>query len=383
MSEFGVYIHLPFCRTRCRYCDFFSTVTRPIPHGAYLDSLLREWGRRQRVVTIDDVASVYLGGGTPSLWPPSALEKLLRALPTSETTEVSVEVNPKDVSWAWLDGVRRAGVNRISVGVQSLADDRLRFLGRRHDGRTARDAVILAGGSGFSSVSVDVIYGTPGQTPAELAAELTALAGLPVDHISAYELTVAWDTPLGREVREGSARLPEGDAMADLWLTVRETLSPAGLEQYEVSSYARPGRRCRHNEHYWRGGQYVGLGLGAHGFWKLPSGEMIRYHNGGELAGYLGDHRAVPLRGGMGDGGGEEVISLKDYGRERLMLGLRTTDGVNFRRILDEISGDLAVRWRSAAAFLVDQGWARMDGEWLRPTGTGLIRADTLAEEFF
>ena len=343
-----------------------------IPAERYLGALIEEWSGCKVVAKQRGPLSVYLGGGTPSLWPAADLERLIRALKGGvEVTEVTVEVNPGDADGEWFRRLVDAGVNRFSVGVQAMDDDRLRWLGRRHDMAAAARAVTIARGSGALSVSVDIIYGTPGQTPHGLTREIRMLCELGPDHVSAYELTIAPDTPLGRRAAGLNPALPDQDAMVDLWLEAGQALARAGMDRYEVSSYARPGHASVHNRHYWSGGGYVGLGAGAHGFEK-DGDLMIRLVNSGDAEKYM---NGEPAR--------REIIRPLDHARELVMLGLRTVYGVDIEFVSRDLTPEIVKQWRHIAEDIVNEGHARFEGKRIVPTSSGMLLADTLAGRFF
>ena len=389
MNDYSIYIHLPFCKTRCAYCDFFSIAATPIPFEGYLNAVTREWERRRSAFEpFGPLRSLYIGGGTPSLWPAELLCELLGRFALHAETEVTVEVNPRDADRAWFQAVVRAGVNRFSVGVQSLDDERLRFLGRTHTARDGRIAVETAVSSGARSVSGDLIYGTPGQTAEGLSKELRDLMSCGVSHVSAYELTIAEETPLGRRQQQGD-RVKAGEhQLTALYRTVRETLADADFAQYEISNWARERHRSVHNISYWQGGLYCGLGAFAHGFFiSEPEQTRTRYGNGNLVDAYIDDvlSSEAPTASHLGKNGFTEQISDLDHARERVMLGLRTADGVAFEEILPWVppGGGLPARWRAEATRLQAEGWVRIQDGRLLPTAEGLLRADGLAERFF
>jgi len=387
MDFVSAYIHLPFCKTRCPYCDFLSSTVTPIPFARYADALAAEYRFRSSSFSSHKWVTAYLGGGTPSLLSGAEAVRLLGVLPLEDAEEVTVEVNPGDAAPAWFREMRAAGVNRFSIGVQSLDDERLGFLGRRHSCEAARQAIAAARSCGARSVSADIIYGTPGQTPASLARELTELAALGVDHVSCYELTVAAGTPLGRRAARGEVALPGEEEMVQLWRTVGAALDAQGFEQYEVSSYARPDHRCRHNERYWAGEQYVGLGLGAHGFVRDREGHRVRYANLGSLGSYLEAADRLPAAPsdvpGLGSEGFAERITELDYARERMMLGLRTAQGAPLDAVTGTLPSSERILWDAIARRLETLKMARIIKGYLVPTEKGLLNADALAEEFF
>ena len=270
LPPLALYIHIPWCVRKCPYCDFNSHERAgALPEAAYIDALFRDleaclpaiWGRR--------VVSVFIGGGTPSLFSPQAIDALLagvRARLTVEpAAEITLEANPGTVEAARFRGFRSAGVNRISIGVQSFDERMLAALGRIHSVAEASRAIEAALAS-FDNVNVDLMYGLPSQSADMARADLEHALGFGVPHVSAYQLTIEpntvfWSRP---------PKLPEHDAAADMQLAIEQTLAGAGYEHYEISAFARPGRRCRHNLNYWEFGDYLGIGAGAHGKLSFP-----------------------------------------------------------------------------------------------------------------
>jgi len=270
LPPLALYVHIPWCVRKCPYCDFNSHQREgELPEREYVEALVADldqllpsvWGRR--------LSSVFIGGGTPSLFSPEAIDCLLsevRArLPLAPDAEVTLEANPGTVEAARFRGFRAAGVNRLSLGVQSLEDRMLAALGRIHSADEARRAVELAL-SEFDNVNLDLMYGLPGQTLAQARADIGAAVRLGTPHLSAYQLTIEPNTVFWSR----RPRLPQHDVCADMGLAVEETLGAAGFGHYETSAFARPGRRSRHNLNYWEFGDYLGIGAGAHGKVSFP-----------------------------------------------------------------------------------------------------------------
>lgn len=269
MVPFGVYVHLPWCRIRCPYCAFVVSARRDPPHAAYTRALLADW-ERQREAVEGPPATVYFGGGTPSRTPAAELARLLDALRPRAGAEVSAEVNPGDLDAPGLRALRAAGVDRVSLGVQSFSTTTARRLGRATAARLAPALLDDALAAGFRSVSVDLIFGVPGQSLDEWEVDLDRVVAAGVPHVSLYGLTIEPGTPFHR------AGVPPADE--PLWREMYDLavarLGAAGIHRYEVSNFARPGHRSVHNEHYWRARPWVGLGAGAHGWW--PDGRRTR-----------------------------------------------------------------------------------------------------------
>jgi len=266
---FAVYVHWPFCASKCPYCDFNSHVRhRPVDQARYASALAAELATMASWTGDRRPLSVFFGGGTPSLMEPATVAAVLGAiddvLGLPADAEVTLEANPSSVEQARFEGYRAAGVNRVSLGVQSLDDAALAALGRRHDAATARAALALARRI-FPQVSADLIYARPGQTTADWARELREMLDIAGDHLSLYQLTIEPETRFFDLHRAGRLAVPDDDLAADLFELTHELTSAAGLRRYEVSNHARPGAEARHNLVYWRGGRYLGIGPGAHG----------------------------------------------------------------------------------------------------------------------
>jgi oxygen-independent coproporphyrinogen-3 oxidase len=362
----GVYIHFPFCAARCGYCDFYST-TEAVPHRVYADAVLRELSRRAPDHEGDTLESIYVGGGTPSLWRTEQLARVLAGVSAAfdrqvGEVEVTVEVNPGTVDREQLEGLRAAGVNRISVGVQSMVDATLRMLGRRHTAAEAGQAVRAARRAGFENVGCDLIFGLPGQTVEQHLEAIRRLTDLGPDHVSTYCLTLAASSPLRRAGR----RPVDEDRAAEMMEQGREALAALGYPQYEVSNFARPRFRVRHNLGVWACRPYLGLGAGAHSMrWR---GRMnLRAHNP-ELAPYLE--------------GREATVELCDEGRSRfeaLFLGLRTVEGVDRRAYRRRFDVDPVREHAEELEALQADGLVERTPDRVRPTRRGIWFADEVA----
>lgn len=316
----GLYVHLPYCASRCGYCAFVVT-TDGSSRDRYLKALEEEAAILGEETAGARFDSVYLGGGTPSLLPPSAIVRLLEVLEARFTidpaSEVTLEANPEDVSREAADGWRRAGVNRVSVGVQSLSDPELSAVGRRHDATRARAALDTLATRGLS-MSGDLILGLPGQTAESFARNLSGLCDSGVSHVSVYLLEAEKSRTMEDDRRLHPARYLSDDALADAWLAMGETLQSRGFLHYEISNWARPGAQARHNVKYWKRVPTLGLGVSAHEFWSDR-----RRANVSSLEGYLerlaAGHRPTAL---------DEALTPAAASKEELFLGLRLAEGV-------------------------------------------------------
>jgi oxygen-independent coproporphyrinogen-3 oxidase len=352
-----LYVHVPFCRRRCSYCDFAIAVRKTVPSGEYLDAirtearLLRDAGRWSE----EPLASVYFGGGTPSLLDPDALRAMLDHLVAAPLAgaEVTIEANPDDVTPARAAAWIAMGVNRVSLGVQSFDERALRWMHRTHDGETAVRAVRLLRDAGVENISLDLIFALPEALARDWSRDLDRALALEPEHLSLYGLTVEERTPLGRWVSRGAARAADDDRYAREYLEAHARLERAGLELYEVSNAARPGRQSRHNRAYWSGRSYAGLGPSAHSFdgttrrWNTPAWEAYR--------------RA--LRENRSPVESEERLTPEQQRLEALYLGLRTRQGVP----VQACSEDAVAAARQAGWLVVCDGYIRCTPEgWLR-----------------
>ena len=320
-DRFGVYVHIPFCASRCDYCAFATWTDKAHLVGTYVEACATAAARMA-----DDgrpATSVFFGGGTPSLLDAGLLESILERIPMSVDTEVTVECNPESVDFAKLASYRRAGVTRLSFGVQSMRPHVLASLGRRHDPDSVRRALSAAGEAGFAdAINVDLIMGAVGESLSDWDATLEAVLCLepsPV-HVSAYGLTIEPGTPLARDV----SRHPDPDDQADKYLLADDRLADAGLYWYEISNWAKPGAQCRHNQLYWAQGEYLGIGCAAHSHRvDAVAGTARRWWN------VRTPERYVSLVGFGGDGEASgEHLDASQRRTESLVLGLRTASGV-------------------------------------------------------
>jgi putative oxygen-independent coproporphyrinogen III oxidase len=385
-NDLGVYVHFPWCLKKCPYCDFLSVAAeRPaLPHVAYADSVIAELERRVRTLGDVRLVSVFFGGGTPSLWEPAELGRVLKRirelLPNSaEDVEVTVECNPTSFDTERGQALQREGVNRVSIGVQGLNAERLQFLGRLHDVESGLSAVRDAIASGMPRVSADFIFGVSGQAPEAAAREAQIMSELGTTHLSAYALTIEPGTQFGALARKGKLPLLEDSAVADSFLAVEETLERAGFEHYEVSNYAKPGNRSRHNVGYWVGRSYLGLGCGAWGTLQ-ESNQRYRYRNTPSPERYLAAvslfaeaelSRPGPLVANY------ELIPGETALAERIMLGLRLAEGLDLESSAAELNTELWTPERARARDrLLAQGKLEIIGRQVSIPKTHWLLAD-------
>ncbi len=374
----SLYIHVPFCRTKCPYCDFFSVTGQSSELTSYPERLLQQLSlapNRERLQT--PLTTVFFGGGTPSLLSPTAVATILNALETwpgiVSQAEISLEANPGTVNLENLLGYRAAGINRLSLGIQSLHAGFLERLGRSHSPEEATAAFRQARQAGFTNLSCDLMFGLPGQRRKDLMKDLEALLRLEPEHLSCYGLTVEEATPFYHLHRAGGLPLPEEETYRELYLSIQDRLLAAGYTHYEISNYARPGHACRHNLTYWRRQAYLGIGAGAHSFFPVGWGE--RWSVPPDLAAY-----AMQLERGE-----DPALMLESFDRrgamaETLYLGLRTAEGVAEEAFIRHFGEGVMAAFPAAVA-RCGKHLALQDGYW-RMDLAGWLIYDHLIEAF-
>jgi len=375
---FGVYVHIPYCVTKCPYCDFNSHGTGGrFPERDYTGALLDELELYDDVLRRGGLTSIFFGGGTPSLFAPGSIERVISAIfertgSSGEGVEVSLEVNPKTADLEKLKGLRRAGVNRISVGVQSFTRRKLDFLGRINDPGDSVRILEEVPAAGFTNYSFDLMYGTSGETMDEWEGDLTRAVSFPSAHISAYCLTIENGTEFGKLYRAGKLILPPEDSLSEFISYTTAFLESAGYGQYEISNYARPGYECRHNLLYWRGGDYLGIGAGAHSHigGSGDSGWGRRWANVRNPNSYI---KAVSE-------GKKPVDFSEELGRDEavedeILMSFRLSEGLDIPALKRKygVSPDI-----SRIGYLRDDGFIEISGDRLRLTKKGALLSDEI-----
>ncbi len=352
----GIYVHIPFCASRCSYCDFFSTLRLKDVGADYVDAVVAEGGLRAAELRRAPVKTLYLGGGTPSQLPLPLLERLLDGLAgvfdLGGVEELTIEANPDDVTLDWCAALPRLGVNRVSMGVQSFEDRILRFIGRRHTARQAMDAVAHLRAAGIANISIDLIFGLPGQTLASWADSVSQALALQPQHISAYGLSYEPGTRLWQQRQCGQVvEVPE-EVCLEMYRQLIERLSLAGYEHYEISNFALPGYCSRHNSAYWDETPYLGLGAAAHSY----DGAVRRY-NPCDLTDYINVIRSGRVACQ------EEPMQWWERYDERVMLGLRTAQGVDAHRLRLDFGDEAWRHFTSEASRHITAGNLNMTGD--------------------
>jgi oxygen-independent coproporphyrinogen-3 oxidase len=371
MTEFAqplaLYIHWPFCVSKCPYCDFNSHVRASIDQDIWREALLADLAWEATAHPRRPLGSIFFGGGTPSLMPPATVAALIEAAEAhwgfAPNVEITLEANPSSVEAARFADLAAAGVNRVSLGLQSLDDEALRFLGRAHDGAEGL-AALAAAQKAFRRVSFDLIYALPGQSETDWAAQLDRALGFGTGHLSLYQLTIEPGTRFAALAAKGELETADPDHGASLYELTREMTEAAGLPAYEISNHARPGEESRHNLIYWRYRPYLGIGPGAHG---RRGAVATRRHRKPE--------NWLAAIGRRGNGIEEEIgLGVRDRGLETLLMGLRLREGVALERV--EALVDRAKLGRMA-----DQGLLDIEEGRLRATPSGMLVLDRLLAE--
>ncbi len=374
----GVYVHWPFCKSKCPYCDFNSHVRDGVDQARWRGALLRELEHAAREAPQRRVETIFFGGGTPSLMAPETVAAVIdraRGLwDCAADVEITLEANPTSVEAGRFAALAQAGVNRVSLGVQALDADALKFLGREHSADEALAALETARRH-FSRYSFDLIYARPGQTAEAWRAELEQALMLAGEHLSLYQLTIERGTRFFTDHARGGFTLPDEDAAAEMFEATQARLAAAGLPAYEISNHARPGAACRHNLIYWRYQDYVGIGPGAHGRFAEGAGKRATRRASGPEAWLEAVERT-------GHGTAESaVVTGHDLIEEALMMGLRLADGID-RALFASIAGADPVEALDPArlAPLVDAGFLEVGHDRLSATAAGRQRLNALLE---
>ncbi len=370
----GIYIHLPFCLRKCPYCDFYSEIGTPDRRQSFLAALHGELVlRARRDLAVD---SIYFGGGTPSLFTPAQIGGLIDGIRASfrlsPDSEITLEANPGTVSRDRLQGFRAAGINRLNLGIQSFNDRNLVFLGRIHDAATARRALTAARAAGFENIGLDLIYGLPGQEPANWRADLHAALETAPSHLSGYMLTYAPGTPLEADRIAGRIRPLSEAAVADLFDITVDVLTENGFVHYEIANFARAGNPpawSRHNRKYWNQAPYLGFGPGAHSY-----DGRVRCWNDADLDAYR-----QALESGHPPPGGEEILTREQRMIEALFLGLRQTAGIDIQEFETRFAVQFVELFGPALTDLAGMGLATLEKGFCRLTRSGLLVADAAA----
>ncbi|MBR1544196.1 MAG: radical SAM family heme chaperone HemW [Muribaculaceae bacterium] len=370
----GLYIHIPFCKKRCIYCDFYSTNRLDLT-DRYVTAVVEEASlRHHELGAADTIRTIYLGGGTPSQLTPGQLGTITdgvgRWLNLSEVVEFTVEVNPDDVTGDYVKSLVGLGVNRISMGVQSFNDTELATINRRHDAKCAITAYDTIREAGIQNVSIDLIYGLPGQDPVSLSASVEQALKLRPEHISAYNLTYEEGTVLWKKRLSGEVTEADEDLCVEMYRLIVRRLKEAGYEHYEISNYALPGYRSRHNSSYWNHTPYIGLGAAAHSF-----DGSVRRSNPADLMAYINavEQGRLPFA--------EEIITTEERYDEDVMVALRTTDGLDIEKIGEKYGDKVKASLQAKACKYLESGIMQKNHGRIFLTDEGMLLSDAVIQD--
>lgn len=379
-----LYIHIPYCRKKCLYCDFFSGGSRVADWNRLRDALLCELKERLHELP-SPVESIYIGGGTPSLMPANLLEDFLsevkgilfdKGILISEDVEVTIEANPEDVDCIHMNSWKRSGVNRVSLGIQTFSDQLLKSIGRQHSGEQAEEALRMLT-ENFDNVSGDLIFGLPGQSLEQLKADVERLIRLSPEHISVYSLMYEEGTALSLLRDSGRVEEVDEETVNSQYTIISESLRTNGYEHYEISNYARSGFRSRHNSGYWIGKPYLGIGPSAHSF----DGNSIRRANKADLFGYLDRFSPnLPTQVTMDKTPFyfEEILSEEERLEESVMLGLRRVEGINLKAFEKDFDKDRLKNLLESSKKNIEKRLLEIVGDNLKLTDKGIMVADSI-----
>ncbi|MDB3906971.1 radical SAM family heme chaperone HemW [Crocinitomicaceae bacterium] len=370
----GIYIHIPFCKQQCSYCDFHFSTTFQKYRSRMLDAMSLELRGRSGYVQNEIIETIYFGGGTPSLLLKEELSAFLAQIEelfeVSPNAEISLEANPDDCTEKNLKAWKSIGVNRLSIGIQSFKSSDLEWMNRAHNAKEAEQCVLLAQSIGYENITVDLMYGLPGLSEEEWRNHIQKVIDWGVPHVSSYCLTVEENTLLERKVKSGELKVADNEEESRQFEILLETLSQNGIDQYEISNFSRPGFESRHNSNYWKGVHYLGIGPSAHSFqgtsrqWNIANNtQYMKNVEEGTAFFEL------------------EVLSDSDRFNELILTGLRTVYGVSFEQLSDiqQIPSDFKVNIEK----FISQDWAEVKNERIFLTKEGRLRADFIASELF
>ncbi|MEJ6660963.1 MAG: radical SAM family heme chaperone HemW [Bacteroidia bacterium] len=371
----GIYIHIPFCKKACFYCDFHFSVSFQ-QKDEVVASLIKELKERKNFIGQEEVKTIYFGGGTPSVLNAGNISEILKEAyaqyTVNDNAEITFECNPDDLSKEYLVGLKESGVNRLSIGIQSLNDESLTWMNRSHNVTQALQAIDSAAALGFRDMSIDLIYGIPMLTEDEWRQTLKRALAMPVNHLSAYSLTLEENTPYNKLVQQKKYKKPNDDEASRHFEILLEEIKLAGWENYEVSNFCKAGNYSKHNTAYWQNVKYLGIGPSAHSFdgksrhWNVRSNkEYIQKIQAGESVSE------------------SEELSTKDIVNEALLTGLRTKWGVNLAEVMEQYEYDIAATNQTQIMEWQQKDWLEMKDGVLRLRADGFLFADYIASELF
>lgn len=381
----GIYIHIPFCKRRCLYCDFFST-TQLERMKEYVNALITEITLRKDD-TSEPIHTIYIGGGTPSVLPIAEIERILQVVGIAQKEEITIELNPGDASIAYLRSLREIGITRLSIGIQSFQDSLLKRIGRRHNAQQAIEAVKLAQAAGFNNISIDLMYALPGQSITQWKEDIETALGLHIQHISSYGLIYEQGTALTKQLEAGIINAIDEEVENEMYDYLCQRLQQAGYVHYEVSNFALPGYEARHNSNYWNETLYIGIGAGSHSLLQNKDKTYIRSANPSDLDTYIQGVLACNLQQtDLANIRENDILRPEDVYNERIMLGLRTNKGIMLDTLFTGCEHnlsftDLRHSIENQIDVMIDQQLLRKDGNRIVATQQGIHILNQIIEK--
>lgn len=382
----GLYIHIPFCESRCIYCGFYSTTSLKL-RDAYVDALIKEMSLRPIHHELEEgekIETVYLGGGTPSQLTGEQLIKLFDGINKylghfTRDMEITMECNPDDITEEFCQTLKQLPVNRISMGAQTFSNERLRFLHRRHNAQEVRIAVERLRNIGINNISIDLMFGFPGENIEQWASDIQEVISLKVEHISAYSLMYEEGTSLYRLLEQGKIEEIDEEMSRNMYDTLIQLLTKTGYEHYEISNFARPGYRSRHNSSYWHETPYIGIGAAAHSYKRIHKGGQLfatRSWNIAQLAQYIEkiEQGTLPSE--------KEELDINTRYNDLIATALRTSDGINIKHVAEEFGEELTRQLTSEAQKHIARGLMKIENDHLSLTPKGLYVSDDIMSDF-
>ncbi len=379
-KELGIYIHIPFCKSKCYYCDFISYTNKCSQIEEYIQKVMEEM--KQYDLSNYNVTTIYIGGGTPSFidgkYIKQLLQELKRKLLNNETKledmEITIEINPGTITKEKLEQYQESGVNRISIGLQSTNDDLLKQIGRIHNYRQFLEAYELVKEIGFENINIDLMIGLPNQTIQDIKQTLEEIKRLNPNHVSVYSLIVEEGTKIEEQINSGKLQLPEEELERQMYWYVKNTLELNGYHHYEISNFAKKGKESKHNMNCWEQKEYIGLGVAAHSYIN-----HVRFSNTSKMEEYIENMNNANNQKNVTI---EEEQTLEDKKKEYMLLGLRKIDGVSIQKFKEKYMDNPIFLFRKELKKLVEENLLEIDGDFIRLTNKGIDLANLVSEEF-
>lgn len=373
-QEIGIYIHIPFCKKKCYYCDFISFWNKEEYIERYIDAIIKEIEFRQKEISEKNVTTIYIGGGTPSFIEPKYIEKILKRFEIEEHQEITIEVNPGTVTEEKLKKYKKIGINRISIGLQETHNNLLREIGRIHTYNEFLETYNIARKVGFKNINVDLMIGLPNQSIQDIKENLEQILSLEPQHISVYSLILEDGTILKNKVEKGEIELPNDEVERNMYWYVKNTLELKGYKHYEISNFAKIGYESKHNSNCWEQKEYVGFGVASHSYRNFT-----RFSNTNNLINYIENIENNKIRNNMII---QEIQDKDEIQKEYMLLGLRKIDGISINKFKNKFGQNPIFLFRKQLNELVEDGFINIDLDNIKLTNKGIDFANLVWEKF-